>query len=51
MTSYDEHLERPYEEHERGRLYANEEPNGPDPDDARDALRERHQIERAEGTP
>ena len=40
QTNYDEWLERPYQEHERGRLYADEEPIEPDPDDARDRLRD-----------
>ena len=49
MTSYDRYLEQPYEDAERGRLYADEEPTERDPDDWRDEMRERHQVE-GEGT-
>jgi hypothetical protein len=37
---YDRWLEAPYDEHERGRLYADEEHDGPEPDAAWDAARD-----------
>jgi hypothetical protein len=51
QTDYDEYLERPYQDAERDaeREDGEElEPDGPDPDDLRDELRERHQLEREE---